>query len=79
MDMRGRGTLGSLKEVNLIFFFKKKKKSKGVLDGSRETLVALGVVVLETNLELNGLDKVAFLLASGICQEALDGPAHARH
>ena len=35
----------------------------GELDGARETLVALGVVVLETNLELDGLDKVALLLA----------------
>ena len=32
------------------------------LDGARETLVALGVVVLETNLELDGLDEVALLL-----------------
>ena len=32
------------------------------LDGARETLVALGVVVLETDLELDGLDEVALLL-----------------
>ena len=32
------------------------------LDGSRETLVSLGVVVLESDLELNGLDEVPLLL-----------------
>ena len=35
----------------------------GELDGARETLVALRVVVLETNLEFDGLDEVALLLA----------------
>ena len=32
------------------------------LDGARETLVALGVVVLETNLKFDGLNEVAPLL-----------------
>jgi len=49
----------------------------GKLDGSRETLIPLGVVVLETNLELDGLDEVALLLAVGIGKEFLDGAPHA--
>lgn len=47
------------------------------LDGARETLVTLGVVVLETNLELDGLDEVAPLLAGCIGKELLDGAPHA--
>ena len=46
------------------------------LDGTRETLVTLGVVVLQTNLELDGFDKVALLLAIGISKEFLDGAPH---
>ena len=46
------------------------------LDGSTETLVPLRVVVLQPNLELDGLDKIAFLLAVGISQEFLDGAPH---
>jgi len=41
------------------------------LDGARETLVTLRVVVLETDLKLNGLDEVARLLL-GFSQELLD-------
>ena len=47
------------------------------LDGARETLVTLRVVVLETNLELDGLDEVALLLAVGLGEELLDGTPHA--
>ena len=47
------------------------------LDGTRETLVALGVVVLETDLELDGLDEVALLLAVGLGEELLDRAPHA--
>ena len=36
---------------------------RNALDGTRETLVALRVVVLETDLELNRLHEVAALLA----------------
>jgi hypothetical protein len=43
----------------------------GELDGSRETLVSLGVVVLETNLELNGLEEVS-LLGLGLLEQLLD-------
>jgi hypothetical protein len=38
--------------------------ARNPLDGSRETLVTLRVIVLKTDLELNRLDKVAALLAS---------------
>jgi len=31
-----------------------------VLDGAGETLILLGIVVLETDLEVNGLDKFAY-------------------
>ena len=48
-----------------------------LLDGARETLVALRVVVLEADLELDGLDKVAPLLAVGGGEEVLDGAPHA--
>jgi len=79
MDMRGRGTLGSL----LTRQFPNKKMpsrtKKNILDGSRETLISLGVVVLETNLELNGLDEVALLLAIGIGKKFLNGAPHACH
>jgi hypothetical protein len=38
------------------------------LDGARETLVALRVIVLETDLELNCLDEVAALFAGRISE-----------
>lgn len=43
------------------------------LDSTRETLVALGVVVLEADLELDRLDKVALLLAIGLGEELFHG------
>ena len=46
------------------------------LDSARETLVTLGVVVLETNLELDGLDEVT-LLFGGAGEDFLDGTPHA--
>ena len=42
-----------------------------VLDGARETLVSLGVVVFETDLKLNRLDKLP-LLFLGLGQELLN-------
>jgi len=47
------------------------------LDGSRETLVTLRVVVLETDLELDGLDEVTLLLARRLIDDGLDLVAHA--
>jgi len=49
----------------------------GELDSSRETLVPLGIVVLQTNLQLDGLNKVALFLAIGFYKEFLDGAPHA--
>ncbi len=50
---------------------------KNQLDGARETLGALRVIVLQTDLELNRLDEVAALLASRIGKQVLDGAPHA--
>jgi len=48
------------------------------LDSARETLVTLGIVVLQANLELDGLNKVTTLLAVvGLVQKVLDGASHA--
>jgi len=49
----------------------------GQFDGSRETLVTLGIVVLEANLEFDGLDEVALLVAVGIGEKLLDRAPHA--
>jgi hypothetical protein len=48
----------------------------GELDGTRETLVTLGVVVLESDLELDGLEEVALLLILGVVEELLHVGAH---
>lgn len=42
------------------------------LHGSGETLITLRVVVLEADLELDGLEEVAFLLIVGVVQQLLD-------
>ena len=49
----------------------------GELDGSRETLVTLGVVVLEADLELDGLEEVALLLLVGVLEQLLHILTHA--
>lgn len=49
------------------------------LDGSRETLIPLRVVVLKTNLEFDGLHEIALFLAVGIGKELLDRTPHACH
>jgi hypothetical protein len=49
----------------------------GELDGSRETLVTLGVVVLETDLELDGLEEVPLLGLVGVLEELLNVRANA--
>jgi hypothetical protein len=41
------------------------------LDGARETLVTLRVIVLEADLEFDGLEEVALLLVLGVVQELL--------
>lgn len=45
-------------------------------DGSRETLISLWVVVLETNLELDGLQEVTLLGLEGVVQELLNVGTH---
>ena len=74
MDMRGRGTLGSLftpQHANTT------KNCADKLDSARETLVTLRVIVLQADLELDRLDEVAALLASRVCKQLLDGAPHA--
>jgi hypothetical protein len=44
----------------------------GELNSSRETLVTLGIVVLETDLELDGLDEITLLLL-GLGEDGADG------
>lgn len=44
----------------------------GQLHGPGETLVTLGIVVLEADLELDGFEEVAFLLICGVFQQLLD-------
>lgn len=43
-------------------------QSSNILDGAAETLVLLGIVVLESNLELHRLEEVALLLGRGLQQ-----------
>lgn len=42
------------------------------LHGSGETLITLGIVVLEADLELDGLEEVALFLIVGVVQQLLD-------
>lgn len=62
----------------------------GQLDGTRETLVSLGVVVLQTDLQLDGFDEVSLLASVGtivvlglgslqrrLVQDGLDAGSHA--
>jgi hypothetical protein len=46
------------------------------LDGSGETLVTLGVVVLEANLEFDRLEEVPLLLLEGVVEKLLHIGAH---
>lgn len=48
----------------------------GKADRSRETLVTLGIIVLETNLQLDRLEEVSLLLVEGILEELLDIRTH---
>lgn len=78
--MRGRGTLGSLAKKKCqhtsCFCVSNEEHS---LDSSGETLVPLGVVVLQANLELDGLDEVALFIAIGFGQKVPNGASHAGH
>jgi hypothetical protein len=46
------------------------------LDGARETLVTLGVIVLQTDLKLDGLEEVSLLLILRVVEQLLDILAH---
>ena len=73
IDILGRGTFGSL------LVGQRSRTSEtmlSILDGSGETLVPLGVVVLQTDLQLNGLDEVTSFFSRG-SKEFLDGAPHA--
>lgn len=52
-------------------------RDRGQLDGAGETLVTLGVVVLETDLELDGLEEVPLLGLVGVLEELLNVRANA--
>lgn len=52
-------------------------RDTGKLDGARETLVTLRVVVLEADLELDGLKEVALLLLVGVLEQLLHILTHA--
>lgn len=45
-------------------------------DGTGETLVTLGVVVLQTDLKLDGLEEVSLLLILRVVEQLLDILAH---
>lgn len=49
----------------------------GELDGAGETLVTLRVVVLEADLELDGLEEVALLLLIAVLEQLLHVLTHA--
>lgn len=44
----------------------------GEFHGPGETLVTLGIVVLEADLELDGLEEVALFVIVGVVQQLLD-------
>lgn len=48
----------------------------GKLDGARETLVTLGVIVLQADLQLDGLEEVPLLLIERVVEQLLDILAH---
>jgi hypothetical protein len=52
-------------------------RNRGQLDGSGETLVTLRVIVLEADLELDGLEEVSLLLVQRVLEKLLHVLAHA--
>jgi len=47
-------------------------RDTGELDGAAETLVTLRVIVLEADLELDGLEEIALLRVLAVVQEIMD-------
>jgi hypothetical protein len=92
MDIRGLGTWGSLTVPD--YQVKRLHKLHARIEGNRletyETLVPLGVVVLQTDLQLDGLNEVPLLSDGGsilvllslslegrLQEQSLDGGSHA--
>ena len=48
----------------------------GETDGSGETLVTLGIIVLEADLEFDGLEEVTLLGLKGVLKQLLDVGTH---
>lgn len=48
----------------------------GQLDGARETLVTLRIIVLQADLEFDGLEEVSLLLVQGVFEKLLHVLAH---
>lgn len=48
----------------------------GQLDGAGETLVTLGIIVFEADLELDRLEEVSLLLVEGVVEKLLHVLAH---
>jgi hypothetical protein len=80
--VRGHGVdttvLGS---VNIVLVTKNadghvRARDLGKLDGARETLVTLRVIVLQADLEFDGLEKVALLLLGGVFEKLLHVSTH---
>lgn len=51
-------------------------RDRGQLDGAGETLVTLGVIVLQTDLKLDGLEEVPLLFILRVVEQLLDILAH---
>ena len=51
---------------------KQRSGCRNVLDGAGETLVLLGIVVLEADLEVDGLLELALLGLLGVLEDLLD-------
>lgn len=45
-------------------------------DSARETLITLGIIVLQTDLKLDGLEEVSLLLILRVVEQLLDILAH---
>jgi hypothetical protein len=50
--------------------------NNGQTDGSRETLITLGIIVLEANLEFDGFEEVSLLGLERVFEKLLDVGTH---
>jgi hypothetical protein len=51
-------------------------RNNGQTDGSGETLVTLGIIVLEADLEFNGFEEVSLLSLKRVLEKLLDIGTH---